>query len=84
MVKVMSIILLFMLVTTVVVSQATDNMIIEDVFILSDIDKGQIEVRVWVQKESEPHFQNATADVVVEYPDSTRKNTEKIELQKSY
>jgi len=51
---------------------------VEDIFILSDIDKGEIEIRMFVQEKSIPDLTDAKIDLSIEYPDHSVKETKEI------
>jgi beta-galactosidase len=58
----------------------TKDQAIQDIFILSDIEQGQIEIRVWLDKDVVGSFRDATADITIEYPDGSKRTNSKIKF----
>ena len=53
-----------------------DEPVFKDLFVLSDIDKKEIEIRIWVYEQSVTRLRDAIVDVSVTYPDgSVKKKT---------
>ena len=57
-----------------------EDRIIDDIYILSDIDRGQIEIRILPREGNLKRFQDATVDVCVHYPDGSIKKFNGIKL----
>ncbi|MBN1476566.1 hypothetical protein JXA47_07430, partial [Candidatus Sumerlaeota bacterium] len=47
---------------------------IEDFFILSDLESGEIEIRLWPAEESQDLFEGATARVAIVWPDGSQRS----------
>lgn len=60
-------------------SQNEDN--VKDIFILSDIGKGTIEVRLFSYEQTPPKIVDGTADVVIIFPDKKEQKVDGIKLQ---
>lgn len=74
--KMVTIAIVWLILISAALAQNAKERPIQDIFILSDIDQGKIEIRVWLDEKAASSFQDAKADITVEYPDgSTRRTT---------
>ena len=64
---------LFILFTSSAFVQVSENEKIQDLYILSDIDQGMIDIRLLLEPSSIQEFKNCTADLSIQYPDGSIK-----------
>jgi len=83
MVKIITSAVVLMILVSAALAQNAKQRSIQDIFILSDIDRGQIEIRVWLDEEAASRFQNAKVDIIVEYPDGSKRKSSGIKFSPS-
>ncbi|MFC2084398.1 glycoside hydrolase family 2 TIM barrel-domain containing protein [Bacteroidota bacterium] len=74
------IVFIILLFAGLVIGQNNKSQDIENIFILSDIDKGQIQVNVKINQNSITHYQNSIVNLLIKYPNGTIKKSKKINL----
>ncbi len=56
---------------------------VSDYFVLADPATGEIEVRIWIQKERAEEFRNARAQLVIRHPDGREQEAGAIPLERT-
>ncbi len=76
----MKFMIVWMILLSAAFAQNAKDRAIQDVFILSDIDRGRIEIQVWLNEEAVSRLQDVLVDLSVEYPDGSTRKTNGIKF----